>query len=326
MTDRPGNDDLAVATDQLCRVYRQRTKRREPRVEVTALAGIDLEVRQGEVHGLLGPNGAGKTSLCKILSTVLLPTSGTARILGFDVVRDVRTVRFLVGIVFGGDRGLYSRLTAEQNLRYWGALYGLPDGAARARVHALLERMGLADRAHHRVGTFSRGMKQRLHLARGLMGDPKMLLLDEPTNGLDPIATREIHTLIQELSADRTILLTTHDMSEAEKLCHRVTLIDRGQVIATESPRTLATWISRYERIDADDVPPGVLDEIRQFDGVGRVVASPTGAVRIETTAVGATSVVLGQLVAAGVTSVRTSLPSLEEVYVYLFASRGLLV
>ncbi|MGH8874429.1 MAG: ATP-binding cassette domain-containing protein [Acidimicrobiia bacterium] len=315
----------AVEVELVGRVFQPRRARRSKERTVVALDGVSLEIRRGEIHGLLGPNGAGKTTLVKILSTVLLPTSGRARVLGHDVVEETERVRPVIGIVFGGDRGLYFRLTARQNLRYWAALYKLPDQLGRPRADQLLERMGLADRADERVETYSRGMKQRLHLARGLIGDPQVLFLDEPTVGLDPVAAREFRRLVGELRAEgRTMLLTTHDMVEAETVCDRVTLIDRGKILATESPRMLGTWISRFERIDADQVPGGLVEELRRLEGVSAVTVDPDGSTRIEVAEQGVNLVVLERLVAAGVTSIRTSLPSLEEVYVQVVGDRGL--
>src|SRR5689334_9683707 len=155
----------AVQTRQLTRLYRPRRRGEPQRV---ALDRLDLCIAAGEVHGLLGPNGAGKTTLCKVLSTVLLPSSGEARVHGFDVASRPNAVRPLIGIVFGGERGLYSRLTARQNLCYWAALYHVPHREIGRRVDALLSRVGLSGRAGDRVEALSRGMKQRLHLARGL--------------------------------------------------------------------------------------------------------------------------------------------------------------
>src|SRR5437763_1652100 len=299
-------------------------RKREP---VTALDGLSLAIPAGEVHGLLGPNGAGKTTLVKILSTVLLPTGGRALVCGHDVVAETKAVRPLIGIVFGGERGLYTRLSARKNLEYWGALYRLSGAEIKSRSAALLERVGLTERADQRVEEFSRGMKQRLHLARGLMGDARVLFLDEPTTGMDPLAAREFRTLIGELKDEgRTILLTTHDMVEAEAVCDRVTLIDRGRILATETPRSLGSLISRFQRIDVEDAPEEVVAEIELLEGVSSVSAQPDGGVRIEVNEEGATAIVLRTLIDAGATSVKTSLPGLEEVYVQMIGERGLVV
>jgi len=312
----------AVDVQDIRRVYTPR--KRDP---VVALAGVSLTIPLGEVHGLLGPNGAGKTTLVKILSTVLLPTGGRALVCGHDVVKETKAVRPLIGIVFGGERGLYTRLSARKNLEYWGALYRLSGAEIRSRSDALLERVGLTERADQRVEEFSRGMKQRLHLARGLMGDARVLFLDEPTTGMDPLAAREFRALIAELKGEgRTILLTTHDMVEAEAVCDRVTLIDRGRILATETPRSLGSLISRFQRIDVEDTPEDVVAEIELLDGVSSISLQPDGSIRVEVNEEGATSAVLRVLVDAGVTSVKTSLPGLEEVYVQMIGERGLVV
>jgi ABC-2 type transport system ATP-binding protein len=311
----------AVVVDEVTRVFEPRRKRD---ARVVALDRVSLQIPEGEIHGLLGPNGAGKTTLVKILSTVLVPTEGRASVLGHDVVEETRSVRPLIGIVFGGERGLYWRLTGRQNLEYWGALYKLSASQTRSRAQELLERVGLTERANERVETYSRGMKQRLHLARGLVGDAKVLFLDEPTTGMDPLAAREFRSLIAELKGEgRTILLATHDLVEAETVCDRVTLIDRGTILATESPRTLGHVISRFQRIDVEGASPELIARVRGLAGVAGVSEADGGA-RIEIAEEGTTGMVLKLLVEAGVTSVKTSLPSLEEVYVHLIGDRGL--
>lgn len=314
-------EESAVAVRELRRVY----ERRGGAAHV-ALDGIDLSIPTGEVHGLLGPNGAGKTTLCKILSTVLLPTGGTASVLGHDVVTDTKAVRKVVGIVFGGERGLYARLTAHQNLMYWSALYRQRTRDGRRRVEALLERTGLAERAEERVETFSRGMKQRLHLARGLIGDPKVLLLDEPTSGMDPVAARDFRALVGELRDEgRTILLTTHDMVEAETVCDRVSLIDEGRLLGTEDPRTIGQWLSTFERVTADRTPADVVECLRELPGVTSV-SNDNGRLTVETDTEGAAGQVVHALVEAGVTGVSTTRPTLEEVYLHVIGERGLIV
>jgi ABC-2 type transport system ATP-binding protein len=312
----------AVEVDEITRVFEPRRRRGN---RVVALDGVSLTIPEGEIHGLLGPNGAGKTTLVKILSTVLLPTSGRARVLGHDVVEETKAVRPLIGIVFGGERGLYTRLTGRQNLEYWGALYKLSAAETRSRAEELIRRVGLEERANQRAEEYSHGMKQRLHLARGLMGDARVLFLDEPTTGLDPLASREFRRLIGELREEgRTILLTTHDMVEAETVCERVTLIDHGKVLATETPRTLSTLSSRFQRIDVEGAPAELLAELERLPGVSAVERRHDGEARIEVNEEGATGEVLRRLVGAGVTSVKTTLPSLEEVYVQLIGERGL--
>ena len=293
----------------------------------TALDSFDLTVDPGEVHGLLGPNGAGKTTLCKILATVLLPTSGSAGVQGLDVVADAGQVRSVIGIVFGGERGLYTRMTAAQNLRFWAALYGLGRREGRARAAELLERVGLAARADDRVETFSRGMKQRLHLARGLIGDPRVVILDEPTVGMDPVAAHEFRELVEQLRFEgRTLLLTTHDMAEAEALCDRVSFIDAGKLLRCEEPRVLAELLSRHERVRASNVARALAERVAALPGVAAVKQSGASDLLVETDRDGAAHTVLRTLVEAGVTDVSTAPPTLEEVYLHLIGERGLAV
>ena len=288
-----------------------------------ALDSVDLAVEEGEIHGLLGPNGAGKTTLVKILATVLIPTAGSASVLGMDVVREAKRVRPVIGLVFGGDRGLYTRLTARQNLNYWAALYDVPARETPVVVGRLLERVGLADRADERVETYSRGMKERLHLARGLVSDPPVLFLDEPTVGLDPMASLEFRRLVMDLrNAGKTVFLTTHDMAEAEAVCDRVSLIDRGRIIATERPATLGRWLTRFEWVEGQNVPEEIISVLEGM--VGPANRRPDEWVRFQPEVDGMGRQVLERLVAGGVTSVRTGFPSLEEVYVKLIGDRGM--
>lgn len=190
-----------ITTQNLRRTYETTTGLiRRKKKEITALDGVDLSIPSGEMFGLLGQNGAGKTTITRILSTVLLPTSGSAQIFGLDVVKSVRDIRPRIGLVFGGERGLYWRLSGYDNLQYFADLYRVPPHIARRRIPELLELVGLTDRANERIEGYSRGMKQRLHIARGLIHDPELLFLDEPTIGLDPLAARGLREVIRNLN------------------------------------------------------------------------------------------------------------------------------
>jgi len=315
---------LAVETQDLGRSYEPDGKG-EP---IRALNGVNLQIEVGKVQGLLGPNGAGKTTLTKILSTALLPSEGSARILGHDVVRETAKVRSRIGVVLGGDRGLYRRLSARHNLEYWAALYHVPPEESKRRIPELLERVGLTEQADRRVDTFSRGMKQRLHLARGLIADASVLLLDEPTIGMDPVAAREFRELIKELRrAGKSILLTTHDMEEAEAVCDSVALIDKGRLLAIETPERLARLVATIERIDFTSRDDSLLGRVRALEGIAAVsTLQAEREYRIELAHEAALPHVLGFLVGAGVTSIKTSRPSLAEVYLHVIGNRGLKV
>ncbi|KND25992.1 ABC transporter ATP-binding protein [Streptomyces acidiscabies] len=294
---------------------------------LTALDGLSLTITPGTVHGLLGPNGAGKSTLCKILSTTLLPTSGTARVLGFGVTDQPREIRRRIGLVLGGDRGLYGRLTSRQNLELWGALHGLHGRELRTRIADLLDRVGLTDRADERVGGFSRGMKQRLHLARGLVGDARVLLLDEPTTGMDPVAADDFRDFVRALRAEgRTVLITTHDMAQAEAVCDEVTLIDHGRVLTTGDPRDLTRRLLGGQRVEAGAVSPRLAAEIEALPEVTVVHPARGGHLRVDTASAEATRLVLALLVDAGVSSVRTGPPGLEELYLRVVGGRKMRV
>ncbi|HEX2035729.1 MAG TPA: ABC transporter ATP-binding protein [Chloroflexota bacterium] len=198
-----------------------------------ALDGVSLQVERGEVFGILGPNGAGKTTLMKILSTLVLPSAGTASVLGMDVVQRSTEVRQRIGLVYGDERTFFWRLSVRENLLFYAALYRMPLAEAYRRTDELLEMVGLSHAADTRMHYFSTGMKQRAAIARGLLSQPDVIFMDEPTRSLDPVGTYDVHRLVQEhLLADgrRTVLLATNNMEEAEALCDRVALIHQGKV------------------------------------------------------------------------------------------------
>ncbi|MEH0971286.1 ABC transporter ATP-binding protein [Micromonospora sp. CPCC 205546] len=311
-----------VEVRDLVRVYRSKRKAEEK----VALRGVTLTVDDGEILGLLGPNGAGKTTLVKILSTVLLPTSGTAKILDKDVAAAPRAVRENVGVVFGGERGLYPRISARQNLDFWAALYRLDRRTARRRCAELLDRVGLGDRADDAVETFSRGMKQRLHLARGLIHGPRILFFDEPTTGMDPVAAREFRTLVHELRKEgRTVFLTTHDMAEAEALCDRVTLIDHGSLVLDEPTEHIGRYLDTRECVDFSCDDRALLDEVAALPFV-EVVEARAGGHRALVRDPAAVAQLLVWLIGRGVLSARRSEPSLEDIYLRLVGTRAMSV
>src|SRR5919198_3585252 len=264
----------AIEAADLRRTYKTHTGTfRRKAKEIEAVKGVSFEIEKGELFGLLGPNGAGKTTTIKMLITLLIPTSGSARVLGYDVVKDAREVRKRIGYVFGGERGVYERLSGYDNLRYFAELYGVPPRIQKQRIEEMLELVGLRGREHERAEGYSRGMKQRLHVARGLLHDPEVLFLDEPTIGLDPVGAREVRATIGSLTeAGKTVLLTTHYMFEADALCDRIAVISRGEIVAEGTPLDLKRRVAEGAVVEVEvfGVPEETVERVR---GLGGVVA-----------------------------------------------------
>jgi ABC-2 type transport system ATP-binding protein len=251
------------------------------RQETHALNGLYFSIPRGIVFGLLGPNGSGKTTTIRILSTLLTPTSGEARVLGFDVVREAAKVRGRIGLILGGERGLYGRLTGVENLRYFAALNHLSRDLSRRRVKEIIELVGLASAGDRRVEQYSRGMKQRLHIARGLLTDPEILFMDEPTIGLDPQGAQELRQLIPELvKRGKTILLTTHYMLEADELSTQIAIINQGKIVATGTPSEIKKKFSKIIILEVIHRQSGVnvieaLNSIRGIQSVTTISDGP---------------------------------------------------
>jgi ABC-2 type transport system ATP-binding protein len=255
---------------------------------VMALSNVALAIEEGEVFGLLGPNGSGKTTFLKLLSTLLSPTSGTARIFGVDVVREPRRVRQLVSLVTGDERSLYWRLTARQNLEFFSSLCGLHHGARR-RIDELLDLFDLAHVAETRVSGFSTGMRQRLLIARGLLSSPKLLFLDEPTRGLDPVAAHNLLNLVRERAVDRydnTVILTTHIAREVDQLCRRIAMLNRGTVVYEGTVDDLRTSLERGQvyRLTISGMTPDFFEALRLRSGLEtcRLLESTGTCVEVE--------------------------------------------
>ena len=228
-----------IITQNITKIYKSTglltRKKQEP---LLAVNNLSFQVEQGQIFGLLGVNGAGKTTVARILCTLLEPTSGTATVAGFDVVRQANNVRKVVNMIPGGERMLYARLTGRENLSYFADLYNVDLRHKRQRIEALLDLVGLTKSADKRVEQYSKGMKQRLQIARGLINDPSHLFMDEPTLGLDAPVAREIRKMIKE-RLDKTILFTSHYMEEVEELCDAVAILHKGQIVKQGTPAEL---------------------------------------------------------------------------------------
>lgn len=287
-----------------------------------AVDSLDLEIEEGEFFGLLGPNGAGKSTTVAMLSTILRPTRGTVTIAGYDIKRQAKEIRRLIGVV-PQEFGLYDELTAAENLAYFGKLHGVEGGKLKVRIEELLRLVQLQDRANDLAKTFSGGMKHRLNLVVGLIHEPKLLFLDEPTTGLDPQARLAVWELIKRFQSEGvTILLTTHYMEEADYLCERVAIMDRGKVIALDSPARLKRSIGKLEVIEvkARKVTKKVLNELRKLKGV-RKAARTTEGLRVLTPAaneVMARVVTLASFAGVQIDSLNVAQPTLEDVFIKL--------
>ncbi len=315
-----------VEAIDLRRTYKTTTGTiRRRSLEVEAVRGVTFSIAEGELFGLLGPNGAGKTTTIKMLITLLIPTGGEARVLGHDVVKDARWVRERIGYVFGGDRGLYERLSALDNLRYFAELYGVDPRSQRARIGELLELVGLTGREKERVEGYSRGMRQRLHIARGLLHDPPVVFLDEPTIGVDPVGARELRATIASLTASgKTVLLTTHYMFEADALCDRIAVIAQGRIVAEGTPAQLKAGVvaGTVVEVEVFGIEEAAADRVRELDGVRAATIEDRDQKQllIVQTAPGAelTHAILSRLGAAEVGRVSSREPTLEDAYVQL--------
>jgi ABC-2 type transport system ATP-binding protein len=323
--------EFAIEAVDLVRTYKTHTGviRRRP-IDVEAVRGISFDVQPGELFGLLGPNGAGKTTTIKMLVTLLLPTSGTARVMGFDVVQDTTQVRRRIGYVFGGEGGLYDRISGLDNLRFFAELYGVEPSAQRPRIDQLLDLVGLSGREKEKVEGYSRGMRQRLHIARGLLHDPPVLFLDEPSLGLDPVGARELRRTIADLVAGgKTVLLTTHYMFEADALCDRIAVINGGRIVAAGSGTDLKAAVADRTIVEIETF--GVTE-----DAIGRVRADPD-VIAVNTEDADQSQIILVQsergteitqrliqhLGDTRIGKISAREPTLEDAYVHLIATTG---
>jgi ABC-2 type transport system ATP-binding protein len=320
---------LAIETRGVRRVYKARPN------PVVALDGIDLQVEPGEFFGLLGPNGAGKTTLIKILTTLLLPTSGTASVFGFDVARQTMEIRRIMNIVSGGEQSGYGLLQVREQLWMMSQFYGLGNREGWKRVDELIEAVGLGEQRNQKISQLSTGQRQKLNVARGLLNDPWIFFLDEPTLGLDVSAARAVRELMRDWRTavpGRTILLTSHYMAEVEELCERLAIVDRGRILAIGSPAELKRRVQRESifRLELDRLTGGPA-KLSELPGVvSATVPSRADAeespdrqtvlvnlVLADDAALGPVVSALGGL-GSHIVSLQKSEPSLEDVFVEL--------
>jgi len=287
--------------------------------DFTAVDNISFEIEEGEIFGLLGPNGAGKTTTISMLSTMLTPASGKAEVNGHDIIRDQDGVRKSIGIVFQ-DQSLDEELTAFENMDFHGRLYRIPKKIRLERIKELLELVGLHERKDDLVKTFSGGMRRRLEIARGLLHHPKVLFLDEPTLGLDPQTRNHLWTYIENLNREMkiTIIITTHYMDEADRLCDRIAIIDLGKIIAMDTPENLKNEIGGdvitirtpdIEKAKACLQAPWI-EKFDQYDGFFKI-----GLHNAEEHISGIVTMLVGNNV--NITSLSVRKPTLEDVFLH---------
>ena len=256
----------AVETQALTRVFKPK-KKKEGKA-VTALDSVDLRINRGELFGVLGPNGAGKTTLLKILSTLLLPTSGKAYVAGYDVEKDLLDVRRRINMVSGGEISGYGLLTVRENLWMFSQFYGVNSKEAHSRIDTLLKRFGLQEKDKEKVRTLSTGQRQKMNVIRGFVTNPEIVFLDEPTLGLDVNAARTVRNFVMdwiEEDRERTVLLTTHYMMEADELCDRIAIIDNGRIMACDTPENLKKIVKMDTTLT---LSVAGLKDMNGFDGI----------------------------------------------------------
>ncbi len=299
--------------------------------ETKALDGVDLDVREGTVMGVLGPNGAGKTTLVRILSTLIAPDAGLATVVGYDVVRQPRQLRRVIGLT-GQYASVDEKLAGWENLYIIGRLLDLPRKASRARADELLERFSLTEAGRRPVGTYSGGMRRRLDLAASMIGRPAVLFLDEPTTGLDPRTRNEVWDEVKSMVGEGvTVLLTTQYMEEAEQLASELTVVDKGKVIATGGIDELKARVGgrtlRVRPADPVHLRPlaRALDELGITGLASTVVDVERGSVLVPVLSDEQLTAVVGAVTERGITlsSITTELPSLDEVFLSLTGHRA---
>jgi ABC-2 type transport system ATP-binding protein len=317
----------AVETRSLTRVFNPKKKKEGK--SVRALDLVNLKIERGELFGLLGPNGAGKTTLLKILSTLLLPTSGKAFVSGFDVENEFVEVRKRINMVSGGEISGYGLLTVRENLWMFSQFYGIKSAVAYERIDDMLSKFGMLDKRTEKVRTLSTGQRQKMNVIRGFVTDPEILFLDEPTLGLDVNASRVIRDFIvdwvRKKDRDKTVLLTTHYMAEADQLCDRIAIIDDGRILACDTPENLKKLVKASTTLKLDvttlkdkrilDTIPGV-EKFTSTDDLENNITSLRFVLNDDS----AVSDIVSGVIRGGskILALRKTEPTLEDVFIKL--------
>lgn len=315
----------AIEVVALKRLFQKRQRRRGTRT-VVALDSVELRIEEGELFGVLGPNGAGKTTLIKILATLLLPTSGQAFVDGIDVAADPLSVRRRINAVSGGEHSGYGILTVRETLWMFSQFYGVPGRIARGRIEELLQVVDLEEEANTKINRLSTGMRQKMNFARGFVNDPKIVFLDEPTLGLDVGAARDVRLFIKKWVRERpgkTVLLTTHYMTEAEELCGRVAIIDRGKILACDTPENLKRRVKKDSIFHLEVEGLDSWEGLREMGGVKQLISAARDGyteLRFILEHEEVISQVLGKITELGsrVLYLKKTEPTLEDVFIEL--------
>jgi ABC-2 type transport system ATP-binding protein len=311
-TDNPG---IAIRTEGLTKKFG----------DFVAVDHVSFEVRQGEIFGFLGPNGAGKSTTIRMLCTLSAPTEGSAKVAGYDIVKEDGMVREHIGLV-SEKMIMYNDLKARENLKLFGKLYDIPNDALRKRIDELLGYVHMEKWADSRIGTFSTGMKQRINVIRALINRPNILFLDEPTLGLDPQSTAEIRELIRKINSESgtTMILTTHMMVEADLLCDRIGIIDKGKIVALDTPANLKKLVSGTDttllEIEIPNLTPGLMESIKANPCITSVLQEDQSKVKVRGVGEDCFDVIIDTIRKNGgkIKAIRNLEPSLEDVFLHL--------
>jgi ABC-2 type transport system ATP-binding protein len=293
--------------------------------DFTAVDHISFDVKESEIFGLLGPNGAGKSTTIRMLTTLARPTEGTAKIGGYDIVKQDSKVRQQIGLV-SEKMIMYDRLTAKENLRFFGKLYNMPKDMLESKIDELLEMLQLSKWKNTKVGTFSTGMRQRMNVIRALLNTPKVLFLDEPTLGLDPHSTVEIREFIKKLNVEHktTIILTTHMMNEADILCDRIGIIDQGKIVALDTSTNLKKMISGNDttilKLEIPNITTKLLSKIQSIECVSTVSQENNSHIKVHATGDSAFDKIIDTVRKenAKINSMEKLQPTLEDVFLHI--------